>query len=301
MVRGGQVVLLGTDVQGSVLQALDGHGSQSFGYSPYGHRPPANTFLGFNGERPDPVTGHYWLGNGYRAFNPVLMRFNQPDSLSPFGRGGLNAYAYCSGDPVNRNDPSGHAPLSRVLGMRLSPFEKLPGEMHELIFKHLSKDELLNVSLTSSTMNNRVLGVSKTAKVDATDPEALLKIKQDLQGRRPDVLPARLKRDKSYKNTFEQAGRIQEEKMIEQRSVSEGNIQSFLDSVADKKGAQPLDYVKALTRKRRGYSSTPERLAELDSIPGRLNYLVSRHAMLLQEHERTRALIKKIRSNLVPR
>ncbi|WP_459203166.1 RHS repeat-associated core domain-containing protein, partial [Pseudomonas fragariae (ex Marin et al. 2024)] len=73
----------------------------------YGHRAQGGPFSGFNGERADPVTGHYLLGNGYRAFNPVLMRFNRPDSLSPFGRGGLNAYAYCQGDPVNRSDPGG--------------------------------------------------------------------------------------------------------------------------------------------------------------------------------------------------
>ncbi|MFF1916268.1 RHS repeat-associated core domain-containing protein [Streptomyces sp. NPDC058239] len=66
------------------------------------------SLLGFNGERPDPVTGHYLLGNGYRAFNPVLMRFPSPDSWSPFGEGGLNSYAYCLGDPVNRVDPTGH-------------------------------------------------------------------------------------------------------------------------------------------------------------------------------------------------
>ena len=35
------------------------------------------------------------------------MRFNSPDTLSPFGKGGINAYAYCAGDPVNRSDPSG--------------------------------------------------------------------------------------------------------------------------------------------------------------------------------------------------
>ncbi|WP_350617515.1 RHS repeat-associated core domain-containing protein, partial [Pseudomonas sp. HY7a-MNA-CIBAN-0227] len=69
-------------------------------YSVYGHRPAESgvaSVLGFNGERADPVTGHYLLGNGYRAFNPVLMRFNSPDSWSPFGKGGINAYGYCGG------------------------------------------------------------------------------------------------------------------------------------------------------------------------------------------------------------
>lgn len=103
--------LIAPDRSNSVL-AMIAPGQNAFvAYSPYGHR--ANTALlpglpGFNGEHPDPLTGHYLLGNGYRAFNPVLMRFNSPDSLSPFGEGGLNGYAYCQGDPVNRSDPSGH-------------------------------------------------------------------------------------------------------------------------------------------------------------------------------------------------
>lgn len=36
------------------------------------------------------------------------MRFTNPDSLSPFGAGGVNPYAYCGGDPINNADPSGH-------------------------------------------------------------------------------------------------------------------------------------------------------------------------------------------------
>jgi len=36
------------------------------------------------------------------------MRFQSPDSLSPFGKGGINAYGYCAGDPINRIDPNGH-------------------------------------------------------------------------------------------------------------------------------------------------------------------------------------------------
>ncbi len=107
--------MIATDQQRSVLALLDATRTNHLVYSPYGHRAAKNgllSLLGFNGERPDPVTGGYLLGNGYRAFNPVLMRFNSPDSWSPFGRGGLNAYGYCVGDPINQGDPTGHNPVS---------------------------------------------------------------------------------------------------------------------------------------------------------------------------------------------
>ncbi|WP_447764936.1 RHS repeat-associated core domain-containing protein [Pseudomonas reinekei] len=107
--------LLATDLQRSVLNTLKGNRQRAIAYSPYGHRRAESgltSLLGFNGERPDSVTGHYLLGNGYRAFNPVLMRFNSPDSLSPFGKGGFNSYAYCLGDPINKTDANGRAPTS---------------------------------------------------------------------------------------------------------------------------------------------------------------------------------------------
>lgn len=65
-------------------------------------------FLGLNGAMVDPTTGMYVLGNGYRQYNPRIMRFLAPDSMSPFGQAGDNMYAYCHGDPINRFDPSGH-------------------------------------------------------------------------------------------------------------------------------------------------------------------------------------------------
>jgi RHS repeat-associated protein len=102
---------LATDQQRTVLSALDAIRPHPLAYTPYGHRPAESgllSLLGFNGQRPDPVTGHYHLGNGYRQFNPVLMRFNSPDSWSPFGEGGLNAYGYCDGEPVLGSDSSGH-------------------------------------------------------------------------------------------------------------------------------------------------------------------------------------------------
>lgn len=105
--------LLTTDQQRSVLGTVDTN-TQPITYTPYGFRSATSgllSLLGFNGERRDPLTGCYMLGNGYRPFSPVLMRFYISDSWSPFGKGGLNAYAYCLGNPVNRRDPNGHVSL----------------------------------------------------------------------------------------------------------------------------------------------------------------------------------------------
>lgn len=78
-------------------------------YSAYGfHACSAlSTGLAFTGQFLDMKSGCYLLGNGYRAYSPQRMRFNQPDEASPFGRGGVNAYMYCQGDPINRIDPTG--------------------------------------------------------------------------------------------------------------------------------------------------------------------------------------------------
>ncbi|WP_258041231.1 RHS repeat-associated core domain-containing protein [Pseudomonas syringae] len=111
--EGDEVVttMIAGDRNNSVLHASEAGQQSDFVYTPFGHHQAVQASAelpGFNGEQPDPLTGHYLLGNGYRAYNPVLMRFNSPDSMSPFGKGGLNAYAYCVGDPVNRVDPTGH-------------------------------------------------------------------------------------------------------------------------------------------------------------------------------------------------
>lgn len=96
-----------TDLSTSILEYLSDSARRLLAYSPYGFCPLPERPV-FNGEQADSCTGHYLLGNGYRAFNPTLMRFNNPDCLSPFLHGGMNAYAYCAGDPVNNRDPTGH-------------------------------------------------------------------------------------------------------------------------------------------------------------------------------------------------
>ena len=70
----------------------------------------------------DVGTGLMLLGD-YRAFDPVLGRFLQWDGLSPFGKGGLNGYAYAGNDPVNFWDPSGHYQSARAKRYGPKPLE----------------------------------------------------------------------------------------------------------------------------------------------------------------------------------
>ncbi|NIF26272.1 RHS repeat-associated core domain-containing protein [Pantoea sp. Tr-811] len=98
---------------------IAGSSRESIAYSPYGyhHAGKITTLIAFNGQWLDPASKGYPLGKGYRILSTVLYRFHKPDSLSPFDSGGLNAYGYCLGDPVNHADPSGHVPhFLRSLG-----------------------------------------------------------------------------------------------------------------------------------------------------------------------------------------
>ena len=82
---------------------------------PLSKNPIAANPIGFNGERQDRTTQKYHFGNGVRMYNPSLMRFHATDSMSPFGKGGINSYAYALGDPVNHRDPSGHIAITSII------------------------------------------------------------------------------------------------------------------------------------------------------------------------------------------
>lgn len=106
--------VLMTDAQRSVLGVPGGFRA----YTPYGAlRRAPGPLLAYCGQPRDRLLGTYYLGNGYRIYHAWLMRFRSPDRLSPFGAGGLNAYAYCAGDPANFIDPQGASQIRANLAM----------------------------------------------------------------------------------------------------------------------------------------------------------------------------------------
>ncbi|WP_176711504.1 RHS repeat-associated core domain-containing protein [Streptomyces sp. PTY087I2] len=120
--RNGQTQLLSAEGNQTPLSTTQDTGDPELPtYTPYGQRPPQpqTSILGYTGQRTDPETGCYHLGNGTRTYNPALLRFHTPDTLSPFGAGGINPYSYCLGDPVNRTDPTGHLSWKALLGIGL--------------------------------------------------------------------------------------------------------------------------------------------------------------------------------------
>lgn len=162
--------LIGTNQTNSTLLAYDGNTQQVNFYSAFGNVNSVQNgqLPGFNGERPDPFTGVSHLGNGYRAYNSVLMRFNSPDNESPFGVGGINPYVYCENDPLNFTDPSGHG----IIGLAIRALR--------LVFK------IVKVLAKVIAKTSRVIaGVSQIVKIATglsaiafkeRNPEAAIKL-----------------------------------------------------------------------------------------------------------------------------
>ncbi len=75
----------------------------------------------FKGYYYDVETKLYWVSSRY--YSPELCRWISPDSieyLDPESINGLNLYAYCGNDPVNRFDPTGHAFISVLVGLGIA-------------------------------------------------------------------------------------------------------------------------------------------------------------------------------------
>ncbi|MDQ0127226.1 RHS repeat-associated protein, partial [Pseudomonas lini] len=126
----GQTLLFMTDGKHSVVGECQGTELRTATYNAYGERSgdsSMQSLLAFNGEFCEETAGWYMLGRGYRAYNPILMRFHSPDNKSPFGAGGINPYQYCLGDPINFSDPTGHSAAWDAAGIGFSTMSLFSG------------------------------------------------------------------------------------------------------------------------------------------------------------------------------
>ena len=109
--------LIAADCLTSVVSTRNPGGKPRMAYTPFGHSTATGkAHMAFTGQRRE-CQETYMLGNGRRMYSPILMRFSQPDRYSPFDKGGLNAYAYCMGQPVSQSDPTGNSPLLHLFGL----------------------------------------------------------------------------------------------------------------------------------------------------------------------------------------
>ncbi|HAB02302.1 MAG TPA: hypothetical protein DCE25_04960 [Pseudomonas sp.] len=123
-------------------------------YAPFGYLVGSAPFsiLAYVGQLFDEGLSGYLLGNGYRRYALSLMRFTSPDSVSPFGAGGLNAYCYCNDDPVNEVDPTGHRGQKTGLTASLSRYGLVKKDLKDHL-KPLAKPAFHGKSLQVIKVN----------------------------------------------------------------------------------------------------------------------------------------------------
>ncbi|MFF5865682.1 RHS repeat-associated core domain-containing protein [Pseudomonas sp. NPDC012596] len=161
-VKGTASTLLTSDIKGSTFGTEQANANHSHAYTPYGFCAELYSLLGFNGEYFDRVLGGY-LPHSYRIYDSRLMRFHSPDDLSPFLKGGLNPYTFCSGDPINYTDPTGHTQIPNIHSAVYVKTVKTkfsvppPGQEEPVITRKIQNVVVFNVNTDKS--GNRLVPV----------------------------------------------------------------------------------------------------------------------------------------------
>lgn len=159
--------LIANDVHGSPVSLHSTSKAQQEVFTPYGFSMRDNPErVGFKAEYCDTTTGFYFLGNGYRIYNSKLMRFHSADTLSPFNEGGINAYTFVSGDPINGSDPSGHSPVFQkgTVHQYYGPVRRVANDVNYFITPSIETPKEINISAHGSPGFIEVNGTDTTAK-----------------------------------------------------------------------------------------------------------------------------------------
>ena len=123
MTYNGTVYYYITNLQGNVisLELADGGSGAQYAYDAWGNIIAMSGTLAelnplrYRGYVYDQETGFYYLNS--RDYDPAVGRFiNADNQLTMNNLSGVNLFAYCGNNPVNRNDPTGEAWYHWALG-----------------------------------------------------------------------------------------------------------------------------------------------------------------------------------------
>jgi len=179
-------------------------------YTAFGHiekHYQTGSFCLFSGELFNKKLDAYGLGNGHRFYSPSLMRFFSPDRESPFKKGGINIYTYCSNDPINHVDPSGRirfrtlAKTTSKLLTALRDRQFSAGVTKLLNIEPVRNQIFKHLNITTDKMRLHALPTgsryifSKTQELNIAALEKQQKYLQQLMDRSPTIIPLATERD----------------------------------------------------------------------------------------------------------
>ena len=119
--------------------------------------------LRYRGYYYDSETGYYYLNSRY--YSPELCRFLNADSVLGANQDllGYNQFAYCSNDPINNCDPSGHGKIKTFFGKISNAVKKAYNNVVSFVNKHLGPQ--ISVDTKRQTLTDEVLGSVGIAKI----------------------------------------------------------------------------------------------------------------------------------------
>lgn len=154
--------LLACDDNGSVMQVVNGGGSETLAYSVYGYSAQlksSEVLIAFKGNRFDRILGAYPLGTGYhRSCSPTLGRFYTPDTLAPFDVDDINPYVAFMNNPTGYDDPSGHWSVPRFLLPKRYVVRRLFTKLTKSTKTLESVNDTKSILVSPSAQNKRLKG-----------------------------------------------------------------------------------------------------------------------------------------------